>query len=150
MLAILPPLALGEPGSTDGPGILELPGSPHSGSSVGYQVGPAALTNADVERARAELAYGGDGWTVDLGLNHHGEVAFNRMAHDLYHRSPPQDAVALVVDGVVQSAPAFQTDSFSGDVSIAGGFNETEARQLAATLRSGALPVHLRRWRPSR
>ncbi len=145
VLAILPPLA---PGEAVGSSTSILPGRPVHGAA-GYQVGPAALTNDDLARARAEFDPGGQGWTVDLGLNRHGKVALNRLAHRLNPRSPPQDAVALVVDGVVQSAPAFQTDSFSGDVSIVGGFDEAQARQLAVALRSGALPVHIRRWSPS-
>ena len=50
----------------------------------------------------------------------------------------------------MQSAPAFQTDNFSGDVSIAGTFTKREARNLAAILRFGPLPMHLRRFTPTR
>jgi preprotein translocase subunit SecD len=129
-----------------------LPAKANDGAAglVSYAVGPPAVTNRAVESAKAQLSSDRPGWTVDLGLTHRGQAAFNRMARALYPRQPPQNAVALVIDGVVQSAPAFQTDNFSGDVSISGTFTEPEARNLAVTLRYGPLPLHLRRFTPSR
>ncbi len=63
------------------------------------------------------------------------------MARDQYDQPPPQNSVAFVLDGRVQSAPAFMTSSFDGDVQISGNFTQREAEQLAVVLRSGAYPV---------
>ena len=41
--------------------------------------------------------------------------------------------------------PAFQTDSFSGDVQITGDFSPSEASDLATIINYGALPVQLKR-----
>lgn len=51
--------------------------------------------------------------------------------------------MAIVLDGVVLSAPVIQAQLDGGGV-IEGNFTETEAKQLALQLRSGALPIPLR------
>ncbi|QPC80971.1 protein translocase subunit SecD [Phototrophicus methaneseepsis] len=50
--------------------------------------------------------------------------------------------MAIVLDGVVISAPVIQAQLTSGGV-ITGDFTEEEATQLALQLRSGALPIPL-------
>jgi preprotein translocase subunit SecD len=50
--------------------------------------------------------------------------------------------LAIVVDGLVQSAPILQT-RISGPAQISGSFTEQSARALAAALSSGPLPVPL-------
>jgi preprotein translocase subunit SecD len=52
--------------------------------------------------------------------------------------------VAIELDGVVQSAPVFQTGSFSGPVQISGNFTSSDAHKLALVLRYGSLPVQLK------
>jgi preprotein translocase subunit SecD len=150
VLAILPPgsQAAEQPDGTI-PAVLSGRPTNDPATSVSYQVGPPGLTNRGVHTAKAQFG-DGQGWMIDLSLNRRGEVALNRMAGALYPRDPPQNAVALVVDGVVQSAPAFQTDDFNGDVAIAGNFTKVQARTLAVALRYGALPLHLRRFTPTR
>ena len=51
--------------------------------------------------------------------------------------------LAIVLDGVLLSAPTIQSRLDTGGV-ITGGFDEDSARQLALQLRSGALPIPLR------
>jgi preprotein translocase subunit SecD len=51
--------------------------------------------------------------------------------------------MAIVLDGIVQSAPSVNQPSFTGGVDITGAFSESEARDLARVLKSGALPVRL-------
>ncbi len=120
-----------------------LPGRATGKSAVRYQLGPAALVGKDVSGAKA-VYQAGQGWTVDLSLKSSGQTLFNQLARVSYPKSPPQNAVAIVLDGVVQSAPAFQTDSFNGDVSISGNFSEGDAKDLATVLQYGALPVQLK------
>ncbi|MGA1500530.1 MAG: preprotein translocase subunit SecD, partial [Ilumatobacteraceae bacterium] len=55
----------------------------------------------------------------------------------------PTRRMAIVLDGVVQSAPTVNQPSFSGGVDITGNFKESEAKDLARVLKSGALPVRL-------
>jgi preprotein translocase subunit SecD len=79
-----------------------------------------------------------------LSLKDDGQTAFNKLAADSFPKQAPQNAVAIVLDGVVQSAPAFQTGNFDGDVSITGNFSEGDAKDLATVLQYGALPVQLK------
>jgi len=50
--------------------------------------------------------------------------------------------MAIVLDGILISAPTIQARLDTGGV-ITGGFSEDEAKQLALQLRSGALPIPL-------
>jgi preprotein translocase subunit SecD len=121
-----------------------LPGRGTGTKAVRYQLGPAALTGKGVSGAKASFLGGTQGWVVDLSLKSDGSTAFNNLAKASYPKQPPQNAVAIVLDGVVQSAPAFQTNSFSGDVQISGNFSEGDAKDLATVLQYGALPVQLK------
>jgi preprotein translocase subunit SecD len=112
--------------------------------AIRYQLGPASFTGKGVSGAKAQFQGGAEGWVVVLSLKDAGEKAFNAMAGEAYPKSPPQNAVAIVLDGVVQSAPAFNEPSFSGDIQISGNFSETEAKDLATVLQYGALPVQLK------
>ena len=94
--------------------------------------------------ASARFVGGADGWAVELTLNPLGSQQFNALAAQSYPKSPPQNAVAIVLDGVVQSAPAFRTSSFTGNVQITGNFSQSEAEDLATVLKFGALPVQLK------
>ncbi len=111
---------------------------------IRYSVGSAALTGTAVRDAKAQFLGSAEGWVIDLALSHQGATTFNQLAAVSFPRSPPENEVAIVLDGVVQSAPSFQTDSFNGDVEISGTFTETEAKDLAGALKYGALPVPLR------
>jgi preprotein translocase subunit SecD len=111
---------------------------------IRYQLGPAAFTGKLVSGARAEFQGGQQGWVVNLSLRDEGATKFNALAAESFPKTPPQNSVAIVLDGVVQSAPAFQESNFEGgNVQISGDFSETEARDLATVLNYGALPVVL-------
>ena len=109
-----------------------------------YELGPTALTGKLVTSARAQFEGGASGWVVLIGFNSDGATKFNALAATSFPKQPPQNAVAIVLDGVVQSAPAFQTASFTGDVQISGNFSQTEAEDLATVLKFGSLPVQLK------
>lgn len=112
---------------------------------IRYQLGPAALTGKGVSGAKATYIGGTEGWVVDLSLNSKGSDAFNQLAAASFPKPPPENAVAIVLDGVVQSAPAFKTANFTGgNVQISGNFSDTEAKDLATVLQYGALPVQLK------
>jgi preprotein translocase subunit SecD len=114
------------------------------GPPLRYQLGPAALTGKGVSGAKA-VYLGGQGWVVNLSLRDDGSTAFNKLAAESFSKQPPQNSVAIVLDGVVQSAPAFQEASFEGgNVQISGSFSEGDAKDLATVLQYGALPVVLK------
>jgi len=70
---------------------------------------------------------------------------FNDLAASSFPKSAPQNEVAIALDALVYSAPAFQASSFSGPVQITGNFTPGEAADLAKVINYGALPVPLRR-----
>jgi preprotein translocase subunit SecD len=115
------------------------------GSEV-YQLGPAFATgevfNSD---ATADIIQGGWGVRVTLKGGADGEDLWNIGASQCFSgtSSCPTRRMAIVLDGVVQSAPTVNQPSFSGGVDITGNFQESEAKDLARVLKSGALPVRL-------
>lgn len=111
-----------------------------------YQLGPAFATgevfNSD---ALADIIQGSWGVRVSLKSGPDGAQLWNVGAAQCFSRTAicPSGRMAIVLDGVVQSAPSVNQPSFSGGVDITGAFTESEARDLARVLKSGALPVRL-------
>jgi preprotein translocase subunit SecD len=101
------------------------------------------FTGRDTSSAKATFSQG-QGYVVDLKLKSSGHDKINQLAGAAFGQPPPQNAMAIVLDGVVQSAPAFRTSNFPGDVEISGNFSRTEASDLARLLNYGALPVQLK------
>ena len=115
------------------------------------RVGPVALTGADIATASAIPDQLGVGYEVQLGLKREGARKFEEVTGDLACKDPadPQRRFAIVLDGVVESAPGVASD-VTCDVGITGGTaiittggGEDEARELALVLRTGALPIQL-------
>jgi preprotein translocase subunit SecD len=105
-----------------------------------YYLGPTRVRGSEIDTADSEFTPGG-GYGVTLELTDSGLEKFDALAGESFAKPAPENAVAIVLDGVVQSAPVFQTGSFDGPVSITGSFGRTEAEDLARLLRYGALPV---------
>jgi preprotein translocase subunit SecD len=100
-----------------------------------YVMGDPALTEHDVRRARARNVPG-IGWVVDLTLTGHGAQVLDELGSKLSPKSAPQNSIAIVVNGKVESSPAFQEPGFDGrEVLITGGYTADQARRLAASLR---------------
>jgi preprotein translocase subunit SecD len=111
--------------------------------NIRYAVGPSALSGTDVRGARAQFLGGRQAWVVTVGLTKDGARKFNDLAGALYAQPPPRNSVAIALDGVVLTAPAFQEPSFSGDIQISGQFTKSQAKQIAVALQTGALPMHV-------
>jgi preprotein translocase subunit SecD len=117
-----------------------LPGRAQEKQQIRYLLGPAALTGKDTSGAKSRFIQG-QGYGVDLSLKDSGRTKFNQLAQESFPKQPPQNSVAIVLDGVVQSAPRFNEPNFPGDVTISGSFTQGEASDLANILQYGALPV---------
>jgi SecD/SecF fusion protein len=77
----------------------------------------------------AGASYERDGWMVHLRFDSEGAKQFgNITAANVHHR------FAIVLDGVIQSAPVIQDAIYGGDAQITGHFTEEEARGLASVL----------------
>ncbi len=111
-----------------------------------YQLGPAFATGEVFQSdALADIIQGSWGVRVSLKSGPDGAQLWNVGASQCYSRTAvcPSGRMAIVLDGVVQSAPSVNQPSFSGGVDITGAFSESEAKDLARVLKSGALPVRL-------
>src|ERR1700730_13114828 len=77
----------------------------------------------------AGTSYEKDGWVVHLRFDPEGAKKFGDItAAHVHHR------FAIVLDGLIQSAPVIQDAIYGGDAQITGRFTEEEARGLASVL----------------
>src|SRR6266576_1430295 len=79
---------------------------------------------------QAAPRYGSEGWEVQLKFDGEGTKKFGQITEaNVNHR------FAIVLDGVIQSAPVIKTAIYGGDAVISGGgMGEEEARGLASVL----------------
>ncbi|MED5361879.1 MAG: protein translocase subunit SecD [Actinomycetota bacterium] len=104
---------------------------------TGFVLSPADLTGEVIDQAAATFQ---GQWIVNISFNEEGSLLFDQMAAANYERQ-----VAIVLDGVVESAPTINATEFNGEAVISGSFDEAEAKNLALVLRFGALPVEFER-----
>jgi preprotein translocase subunit SecD len=116
-----------------------------------YQLGKVEITGADFTKATAVFrtstngaTQGSTGWEVDFTLNKSGAGKFSEATKRLVNKQ-----LAIVLDGVVESAPVVQGQipNGSGVITLGTGATtaagEREAKNLAVVLNSGSLPVQL-------
>lgn len=121
-----------------------------------YLLGPSFLLGTAVETASAEFT---DSWQVSLTIKAgaDGIDKWNQQAQQCFNGDvscpgrPGQ--IAIVLDGVVQSAPQIQPGNINSgfspfqrnQISISGGsMGQKEAQNLALVLKYGSLPVKLK------
>jgi len=98
------------------------------------------FTGKDIAGAKSRFQ-SGRGYAVDVDFKDSGQGKINALAGAGFGQQSPRDQMAITLDGLVQSAPAFNEATFEGNVEITGNFSRTEAGDLARLLRYGALPV---------
>ena len=129
-------------GSTDDPAQYLI--SCDQDGSVKYALAPADLVGTDIESATAGLPQqGAGGWQVELQMTTEGAKKFADSTTKLSALESPNDQFAIVLDGVVISAPSVNEAILGGSAVISGSFTADEARALAQVLKYGALPVGL-------
>lgn len=124
-------------------------------AGVLYELEPAVLTGDVVEEAEAvtdTLAGGGGAWSVSIDMSRAGAQQWQDFTAELAclrdQGEQTTSQVAIVLDGKVESA-AGMDPQVQCDVGISGGRTQidvgeqTEAKQLALVLRTGALPLTL-------
>ncbi len=112
--------------------------------SVKYVLAPADLLGTDIASATAGLPQqGAGGWQVELQMTTEGARKFATSTQKLSAQETPNDQFAIVLDGVVISAPSVNEPILGGSAVISGSFTADEARALAQVLKYGALPVSL-------
>lgn len=103
-----------------------------------YLLKPAAVVGTDVSGATATIPQTQTGtgqWTVDVTFTGSGQAKFTRLTEATVGKQ-----VAIVLDGVVQSAPTIN-ERIPGNAQISGTFTQKEAQDLANILKYGALPL---------
>ncbi len=104
-----------------------------------YELGPALLRGDIVSSASAAPPTGLSGdWQVNVSFTGSGSSQFDAMAAQYVNKQ-----VAIVLDGVVESAPTINSTSYNGSAQITGSFSQSQAKDLALVLRYGSLPVQL-------
>jgi preprotein translocase subunit SecD len=121
-----------------------LPDKPGGRNAPRYYLGKAGLTGRAVSSAKAQFL-SGQGWTVTMDLTSSGSSKWDALAQAQFHKQ-----VAIVLDGLVQSAPQIQPNdatftSFGGTAQISGNFTGGGAADLAKLINYGALPVQLKK-----
>ncbi len=124
-----------------------------------YRLEPAVLTGDIVSRAEAVTDPQSGAWSVSIEMNDEGAEKWEKFTSDLAclrdKGEQVKSQVAIVLDGVVESAAGMQDPASSanggvecgqgisgGDTQIDAG-SQAEAQDLALVLRTGALPITL-------
>lgn len=114
-----------------------------------YSLQPAFIEGTNVTDATAQLPQSGVTWVVSLEFDSEGASALAQASTELSALpecgtgAQPCNAFAIVLDGVVVSAPRFNEPIIGGQAQIEGSFTAQEARDLASILKFGALPITL-------
>ena len=107
-----------------------------------YILAPAEVLGRQVTQASALLdPQGASGWYVTLEFDGEGASKFGAMTTRLTSLPSPQNQAAIVLDGLVYSAPRINEPINTGNAQITGNFTQLESQDLANVLKYGALPL---------
>jgi len=115
-----------------------------------YILGPVEVEGRHIAGANSGLnilpnGTTGTTWVVNLKFDGQGTTQFAATTTRLYsyhkNNQSPLDQFAVVLDGLVVSAPAVQDVIPNGQAVISGSFTRTSAATLANQLSFGSLPV---------
>jgi preprotein translocase subunit SecD len=115
--------------------------------SAKYILGPAVVLGTEVKSASAGLTSNNGvatgGWQVNLSFNGSGKKKFGEATKDMFAQTAGSDLnrFAIVLDGLVVSAPQTNGAILTGTAEITGSFTQAEATSLANVLKYGALPL---------
>ncbi len=111
-----------------------------SDGSEKYQLDVAKVRGSDVKGATVGTDSSGIGIVVNVQFKGSGQDKFTELTRKT---APTMTRVAVVLDGLVESAPAIQS-VIQSDAQISGRFSQPEAQALANDLKYGALPLTFR------
>ena len=107
-----------------------------------YILAPAEVLGRQVTQAASALdPQGTSGWYVTLDFDGEGTSKFGAMTTRVTTLPPPQNQAAIVLDGLVYSAPRINEPINTGTAQITGNFSQTDAQDLSNVLKYGALPL---------
>ncbi|MCW2606785.1 MAG: secD [Frankiales bacterium] len=101
-----------------------------------YHLDVAKVVGTDVKGATASLdQQTGSQWQIVVEFTGEGQDKFTNLTEATVGKN-----VAIVLDGIVLSAPTIQT-RIDSDAQITGDFDQKSSAELANTLKYGALPL---------
>ncbi len=106
-----------------------------------YLLGPTLIEGDQLATASAGIPANDVNWVVDLEFNAEGATSFEEATRALSAKGEPNNRFAIVLDGVVISAPSVDNPIPGGRAQISGNFNQKSAAELANVLKYGALPL---------
>jgi protein-export membrane protein SecD len=101
-----------------------------------YVLDKALLTGASLTNAKVEFGGQFGQPVVAIEFNREGARTFEEVTERNIQKN-----LAIVLDGIVQSAPVIRSKIPEGKAVIEGSFNAESAKLLATVLRAGALPA---------
>jgi preprotein translocase subunit SecD len=105
---------------------------------VKYLLSSAMIEGTDLKSASAQVPQQQVSWVVSLAFNGQGTEQFTQISRALYQTN---NQFAVVLDGLVLSAPTMNGLITNGQAQIEGNFTEASASSLATSLKFGALPI---------
>ena len=117
-----------------------------SNHGLKYVLGPVVVNGSEIDSASAQLAqsYGGgttNNWLVVLNFKSEGAQQFRDVTSALAGLTGARNQFAMVLDGIVISAPSVNEVIPNGEATISGNFTRADAHLLANQLNFGALPM---------
>ena len=94
------------------------------------------LSGSEVSDARVSIDSRYNEYAVTLKFNNKGARRFDKLTE-----AHVGERFAIILEGVVQSAPVIRERISGGTAQITGSFTSQDARDLAIVLRAGALPA---------
>ncbi|WP_309130367.1 protein translocase subunit SecD [Brevibacterium sp.] len=111
-----------------------------------YILGPVELSGDHLADANFGYAAGANGVqtnnpAVNIEFDATGREIFKQITSDITGKQQPYNQFAIVLDGLVLSAPTSNAVITDGNAEISGNFTLDEAQTLANQLKNGSLPI---------
>jgi preprotein translocase subunit SecD len=111
-----------------------------------FILGPVEVRGANISDASSGTIQTSTGaatnnWAVNIEFDSIGTSAFGEVTSRLFSLAEPQNQFAIVLDGLIITAPRTQAVITNGRAQITGNFNQESATALADQLKYGALPI---------
>jgi preprotein translocase subunit SecD len=111
-----------------------------------YILGPVEIQGTDIKSATSGLGTDNRGfsngqWMVNLNFKGAGTKKFAAVTERLATLTGSQNQFAVVLDGLVVSAPKTNERIPTGQAQISGSFTQASSSLLASQLKFGSLPV---------
>ncbi|WP_286217705.1 protein translocase subunit SecD [Paraoerskovia sediminicola] len=110
-----------------------------------YILGPVEIAGTEIDSATAGIRSSNGvstgEYVVNISFTNEGTEQFAASTERLFALPAPQNAFAMVLDGLVISAPSVNEPIPNGQAEISGNFTRESSATLANQLNFGALPL---------